>query len=135
EHHRFRAPDGEYCTSSVLCLWVYDPFVVERTFDLLVSYGGRATWYESVRDSHDDESPRVDELESALTVSEPALLVREVDGSARIDLDGADAHDRLAYLLTVGADVLYRRRADEPRDPRKTLDACPSPPDRCRNEL
>ena len=78
---------------------------------------------EAEGDGGDDVAVAVGGVEDAAAVGEVAVGGREGDEGEGFAVEGADVGDGLGDLLTVGADVLDGRAADEAGDAGEALDA------------
>src|SRR5207245_8682331 len=88
--------------------------------------GRRTARPEPVADRENDIASRLLAPEQAVAIAEAALAVREGHDAPGGGVQGAHEDHGLADLLTIGPDVLHRRRADQARDAAQALEAGPA---------
>jgi hypothetical protein len=115
EHHRLGPPDRQDGVPHLGERRRGEPAGLEGARQLGVADGRGAAGDQPVRHREDQVAIRFPALEGAAPVREAARLGIQCHDTAARSVQGADDHDRLADVLAVGADVLDRRRADQPR--------------------
>ena len=120
--HALRAPQREHCVADLRQGRTIAELDAERAGELGVGDGPRergALEGERHREHHPAAGGA---LEGARAVREAAVLRAELLEGLALAVVDRDRRDRLGHVLPVGADVLDRRRAGRPRDPRQALD-------------
>src|SRR5262245_32650602 len=95
----------------------------EKTFEIGIADRRLSLRFQRVSDRRHDVSVASRGVAEAGAVAEPALRIAKFGEPSGETVKDANRSDRLAHLLTIGADVLNGRAADAARDPAQTFDA------------